>query len=85
MEVIPKTQHIPFVIRIKAAVTPHEVPLRRRYKINKADWEGFAKSVDMGITDIVPIPDNYESFVDVAKKHQARTFPVAAAQAISVT
>ena len=34
----------------------------------KIDWEGFAKSVDMGITDIVPTPDNYGSFVDLVKK-----------------
>ena len=53
LEVIPKTQHILIAIKIKAAVSLQEVPFRRRYTIKKADWKGLAKSVDMGITDIV--------------------------------
>ena len=82
MEVIPKSQHRPIAIKLKAAVSPQEVPFTRRYYLNKADLEGFSKSVDMGITDIVSTPDNYGSFV---QEHQNRTFPVvAAAQAISV-
>ena len=59
LEVIPKTQHRPIAIKINAAVSPQEVPFRRRYNLKKEDWEGFAKSDDMGIIDIVPTPDNY--------------------------
>ena len=58
----------PIVIKIKASVSPQEVPFRRRYNLKKVDWEGLATSVDMGITDIVPTPDNYGSFVDLIKK-----------------
>ena len=72
---IPTTQHRPIAIKIKAAVSPQEVPFRRRYSLKKADWEGFAKSVDMGITDIVPTPDNYGSFVDLIKKASRRNIP----------
>ena len=68
LEVIPKTQHRPIAIKIKAAVSPQEVPFRRRYNLKKGDWEGFAESVDMGITDSVLTPDNYGSFVDLIKK-----------------
>ena len=66
LEVIPKTQHRPIAIKIKAAVSPQEVPFRRRYNLKKADWEGIAKSGDMGITDIVPTPDNYGAFVELS-------------------
>ena len=65
---IPNTQHRPIAIKIKATVSPQEVPFRKRYNIKKADWKGLAKSVDMGITDIVPTPDNYGSFMDPIKK-----------------
>ena len=54
---IPKTQHRLIAIKTKAAVSPHDVPFKRRYNIKKAGWEGFAKSVDMDITDIVPTMD----------------------------
>ena len=74
---IPKTQHRPIsiAIKIKAAVSPQEVPFRGRYNLKKADWEGFAKPVDMGITDIVPTPDNYGSFVDLIKKASRQNIP----------
>ena len=83
LEVIPKTRHRPIAINIKTAVS-QEVPFRRRYNLKKVDLEGYAKSVDMGITDIVPTPDNYGSAVDSINKASNRTFLVAAAQAISV-
>ena len=75
LEVILKTQHIPIAIKLNAAVTPQEVPFRRRYNLKKADLEGFAKSVDMGITDIVPTPNNYGSFVDLIKKASRHNIP----------
>ena len=74
-EVIPKTQHSHIAIKIKAAVSPQEVPFRRRYNLEKAVWEGFVKSVDMGITDIVPTPDNNGSFVDLIKKASRQNIP----------
>ena len=58
LEVFPQSQHRPIEIMIKDAVSPQEVPFRGRYSLKKADWEGLAKSVDMSITDIVPVPDN---------------------------
>ena len=36
---------------------------------NTSDWDDFAKSVDKGITDIVPTHDNYGSFEDPNKKN----------------
>ena len=75
LEVIPKTQHKPISIKIKAAVSPQEVPFRKRYNLKKADWEGFVKYVDMGITDIVPTPDIYGSFVDLINKASRQSIP----------
>ena len=34
LELIPKTQHRPIAIKIKTAVSPQEVPFRRRYNLN---------------------------------------------------
>ena len=75
LEVIPKTQHRPIAIKIKYAVSPKEIPFRRSYNLKKADWEGFAKSVDMGITDIEPTPDDYGSFVDLIKTEHSPWLP----------
>ena len=49
-EVIHKSQHRPIAIKMKA-VSPQEVPFRRRYNLMKTDWEGFAKSAEMCITN----------------------------------
>ena len=75
LDVIAKTQHRPIAININAVVSPQEFPFRRRYNIKKSDSEGFAKSKDMGITDIVPTPDNYGSFVDIIKKASRQKIP----------
>ena len=42
MEAIPKTQHRPISISLKAVVTPRRVPSRRRYNLQKADWIVYA-------------------------------------------
>ena len=70
--VIPRTQHKPIGIKIKAAVTPQQVPFRRRYNFKKADWEGYAKSTDDGIQNLPPTPGNYERFVSLVKKASCR-------------
>ena len=41
----------------------------------KADWEGFAKFVDIGITNMVPTPDNYGYFVDLIKEASRQNIP----------
>ena len=81
---IHKTQHRPIAIKLKAAVSPQEVPFSRRCNPKKADREGFAKSIDMGITDIVPAPDTMDPLWTLSRMHQDKTLPVAAAQDISV-
>ena len=75
MDVIPRTQHRPIGIKIKAAVTPQQVPFRRRYNFKKADWESYAKSTDDGIQNLPPTPGNYERFVPLVKKASCRNIP----------
>lgn len=75
MDVIPKTQHRPIGIKIKAAVSPQEVPFRRRYNLKKADWEGYEKFIDRDITKIMPTPDNYGTFVDLVKEASRNNIP----------
>ena len=60
---------------IKATVSPQEVPIRRTYNIKKTDLEACVKSGSMGITDIVPSPDNYGSFLDLVKKASRQNIP----------
>ena len=75
MDVIPRTQHRPIGFKIKAAVTPQQIPFRRRYNFKKADWEGYAKSTDDGIQNLPPTPGNYERFVSLVKKASCRNIP----------
>ena len=71
----PKSQNRPIAIKIKASVSPQEIPFRRRYNLKKVDWEGLATSVDMGITDIIPSLDNYGTFVDLVKNASRQNIP----------
>ena len=51
----------------------HEVPFRRRYNLKKSDREGCAKTVNMGITDIVPTPDNYGTCMHIHYQESIKT------------
>eukprot|EP00057_Strongylocentrotus_purpuratus_P002687 XP_003725025.1 PREDICTED: RNA-directed DNA polymerase from mobile element jockey-like [Strongylocentrotus purpuratus] len=75
-EPIPHSQHRPIIVDITAAVVPQRVPLRRRFNFRKADWEQFAIDLDEVLSDLDPVPANYDQFVrtvhEISRKHIPR-------------
>eukprot|EP00057_Strongylocentrotus_purpuratus_P005102 XP_003730216.1 PREDICTED: RNA-directed DNA polymerase from mobile element jockey-like [Strongylocentrotus purpuratus] len=76
LEPIPHSQHRPIIVDITAAVVPQRVPLRRRFNFRKADWEKFAIDLDEALSDLDPVPANYDQFVrtvqEISRKHIPR-------------
>ena len=75
---IPHSQHRPIIIDVTAAVVPQKVPLRPRFNFRKANWEVFTSYIDEALTDLEPIPANYERFIKliqgISKKHIPRGY-----------
>ena len=71
LEVIPKTQHRPIATKIKAAVSPTSEKVQPK----ESRLGRFFQVCWFGITDIVPTPDNYESFVYLIKKASRQNIP----------
>eukprot|EP00057_Strongylocentrotus_purpuratus_P020647 XP_011675121.1 PREDICTED: uncharacterized protein LOC105443541 [Strongylocentrotus purpuratus] len=75
-EPIPHSQHRPIIVDITAAVVPQRVPLRRHFNFRKADWEKFAIDLDEALSDLDPVPANYDRFVrtvqEISRKHIPR-------------
>ena len=51
LEPIPHSQHRPISIAISNDVVPQKVQLRRRFNFQKADWEKFARSLDVEVLE----------------------------------
>lgn len=64
---IPKSQHRPIMIQVTAAMKPLEIPFRKRYNFNKANWCDFKILLDKEITGIKPEPENYLCFTNLVK------------------
>ena len=75
MDPIPRTQHRPIGLQVKAAVSPASVPFRRRFNYQKANWEGFSTDLDDAITNIEASPENYDLFVKVIKETARKNIP----------
>ena len=46
MEPMPHTQHCPIFARANPVVVAHPTPLRRHFKLRKADWDGYSTEPD---------------------------------------
>ena len=56
LEPIPHSQHRPIANAISDVVVPQKGPLRRRFNFQKANWEKFARSLDVALLDLEPVP-----------------------------
>ena len=63
MESIPYTQHRPICAHANPVGVAHPTPFRRRFNLQKADWDGYSTELDKLIKDVEPIPENYGGFV----------------------
>ena len=75
LEPIPHSQNRPSTIAISAAVVPQKVPLRRRFNFQKANWEQFARSLDLALLDLEPVPSNYDQFVKKVQETSRKYIP----------
>ena len=75
LDPVPRTQHRPIGIQVKAAITPTTVPFRRRFNYKKANWEGFSKDLDDEILKLEPSAENYNQFVKVVHKIARKNIP----------
>ena len=52
MEPVPRSQHRPIGVQVNAAITVQTVPFRRRFNLNKANWEQYAYHLDAPVENI---------------------------------
>ena len=75
LEPITHSQHRSITIVISAAVVPQKVPLRRRFNVQKANWENFTRSLDVALLDLEPVPSNYDQFVKKVQETSRKCIP----------
>ena len=68
MEHIPHTRHRPICARANPIVAAHPTPFRKRFNLQKADWDSYSTELDKPIKDAEPIPENYGGFVDKVRR-----------------
>ena len=62
IKTIPHTQHRPICILADPVIMVHPTPFRRRFNIQKANWNGYSMALDKLIEDVEPIPEKYGGF-----------------------
>lgn len=68
LEPIPKTQHRPIILSIRAAFISQSVPFKRRFNFQKANWAFFTRDLDIAVRRITPTIQNYDYFIDTVKR-----------------
>ena len=74
MDPIPHTQHR-LCVSVQPVVVPQPTPFRRRFKLRKADWNGYSTELDNRIEEVEPISTNYNRFVENALVGSRRHIP----------
>ena len=64
MEPVPRSQHRPIGVQVNAAITVQTVPFRRRFNLNKANWEQYAYQLDAAVENIPATAECYGQFVN---------------------
>ena len=75
MDPITHTQHRPICVSVQPIVVPQPTPLRRRFNLRKADWNGYLTELNNCIEDVEPIPFNYNCFVENVRVASRRHIP----------
>ena len=73
---IPKSQHRPIIIDTKPVIRPRETKPKPRFNFRKANWESFESDLEVGVSNISPVPKHYNDFQslvwEVSKKYIPR-------------
>ena len=75
METIPHTQHRPICTRANRVAVGHPTPYRKRFKLQKTDWNGYATKLNKLIEDVEPIPEKYSGFIEKLRVASKRYIP----------
>ena len=75
MDPIPHTQHRPICVSVQPGVVPQPTPFRRRFKLRKADFNGYSTELDNRIEEVEPIPSKYNRFVENVRVASRRHIP----------
>ena len=72
---IPRTQHCPISVSVRASVTLTIVPYQRRFNFQKADWISFTTDLENQIYNIIPSSKNYELLTNPVQNIARKYFP----------
>ena len=75
MEPIPRSKHRPIGVQVNAAITVQTVPIRRRFKPRKANWEQYAYQLDAAVENIPATAECYDQFVKALRKVARKNIP----------
>ena len=75
MEPVPRSQHRPIGVQVNAAITVQAVPFRRRFNLNKANWEQYAYQLDAAVENIPSTAECYDQFVNALRKVARKNIP----------
>lgn len=72
---IPRTQHRPLMCSVQVVVQPKLEPFRRRFNFAKANWEQYSALIDAKLHELLPTPQNYDTFVDIIQTTSRQWIP----------
>ncbi|CAI6371000.1 unnamed protein product [Macrosiphum euphorbiae] len=72
---IPRSQHRSIVCSINVTIKPTIMPMKRRFNFRKANWNDFSTDLDSKITNLAPLTENDEAFVNIVKRVSRKHIP----------
>ncbi|KAK3890528.1 hypothetical protein Pcinc_005502 [Petrolisthes cinctipes] len=72
---IPRTQHWPLIIDVRPVVRPYETHNKPRFNYRKANWEDFTSDLEIAITSIPAVAEEYDRFQALVWTTAKRNIP----------
>ena len=67
LDPIPHIKHRPIWVTMNLVVVSQPTTFRRRFKLRKADWNGYSTELDKPIEGLEPFTGNYNRFVEYVR------------------
>ena len=75
LDPILRIQHRPICVTVNPIIVPQSTTSRLRFKLKKANWDGFSTEFDEAIEEVNSIPENYERFIELLRVVSRRHIP----------
>ena len=75
LDPIPHTQHRPICVTANLIIVPQPTTSRRRFNLQKANWDGVSTEFDAAIEEVNSIPENYGRFIELLRVVSRRHIP----------